>query len=52
VLTNGDEIVFVKVAQTESPQYALSRVFATLGSEQEVVAALKILRGIGVEALL
>jgi hypothetical protein len=52
VLTNGDEIVFVKVAQTESPQYALSRVFATLGSEQEVVAALQILRGIGVEALL
>jgi hypothetical protein len=52
MLTNGDEIVFVKVAQAESPQYALSRVFATLGSEQEVVAALQILRGIGVAALL
>jgi hypothetical protein len=52
VLTNGDEIVFVKVAQAEPAQYALSRVFATLVSEQELIAALQILRRIGAEVLL
>jgi hypothetical protein len=52
VLTNGDEIVFVKVAEAESAQYALSRVFATLVSEKELITALQILRCIGADALL
>jgi hypothetical protein len=51
ILTNGDEIVFVKVAQTECLQYDLSRVFATLVSSAELVSVLQILRQIGQEAL-
>jgi hypothetical protein len=47
VLINGDEIVFIKVDQSESPQYAVSRVFATLGSAQELATALQVLRRIG-----
>jgi hypothetical protein len=47
VLINGDEIVFIKVDQLESPQYAVSRVFATLGSAQELATALQVLRRIG-----
>jgi hypothetical protein len=51
VLTNGDEIVFVKLTQTEPPQYALSRVFATFVSAAELSEALQILRRIGAVAL-
>ncbi len=51
MLTNGDEIVFVKVTQTRSPQYALSRVFATFVSAAELTAVLQILRRIGQAAL-
>lgn len=47
VLMNGDEIVFVKLDQTDSPRYAISRVFATFVSIQDLEAALKILRRIG-----
>jgi hypothetical protein len=51
VLTNGDEIVFVKIVQAESSQYALSRVFATLVSADELGSALQVLRQIGRMAL-
>jgi hypothetical protein len=51
ILTNGDEIVFVKLTQTASPQYAVSRVFATFVSAAELSEALQILRRIGAAAL-
>jgi hypothetical protein len=51
VLTNGDEIVFVKVVRSELSQYALSRVFATLVSGAELGSALQVLRRIGRETL-
>jgi hypothetical protein len=51
ILTNGDEIVFVKLTQTEPPQYAVSRVFATFVSAAELSEALQILRRIGAAAL-
>jgi hypothetical protein len=51
VLTNGDEIVFIKLTQSASPQYAVSRVFATFVSAVELTAALQILRRIGQVAL-
>jgi hypothetical protein len=47
VLMNGDEIVFVKLSQTDSIQYAVSRVFATFVSTEDLAAALQILRRIG-----
>jgi hypothetical protein len=51
VLTNGDEIVFVKLIRSAAPQYALSRVFATFTAAAELTAALQILRRIGQAAL-
>jgi hypothetical protein len=51
ILTNGDEIVFIKLTQTEPPQYAVSRVFATFVSTTELSEALQILRRIGKAAL-
>jgi hypothetical protein len=51
ILTNGDEIIFVKVDRSISPQYAVSRVFATFVSEEELVKSLQVLRRIGREAL-
>ncbi len=51
VLTNGDEIVFVKLARSGSPQYALSRVFATFVSATELMGSLRIMRKIGQVAL-
>jgi len=50
MLTNGDEIVFIKVDKSGLPQYAVSRVFATLGSAEESIDALRILRQIGRKA--
>ena len=50
MLTNGDEIVFIKVDSSGLPQYAVSRVFATLGSATESIDVLRILRQIGREA--
>lgn len=51
ILTNGDEIVFIKVSRSIELQYAVSRVFATFVSEDELVLSLKILRQIGQAAL-
>jgi hypothetical protein len=44
MLTNGDEMLFVKVAQA---QYGLSRVFSPFVAETELVTVLKILKQFG-----
>ncbi|WP_254721767.1 hypothetical protein [Kovacikia minuta] len=46
MVTNGDDILFVKLVQTEPRLYALSRVFAPLISSQEVYSVLQILKRI------
>ena len=46
MVTNGDEIFFVKLIQHDSRRYALSRVFAPFVSKQELYSALKILKRI------
>jgi hypothetical protein len=46
MLTNGDDILFVKLVQTEPRRYALSRVFAPLTSSQELYNTLQILKRI------
>jgi hypothetical protein len=47
MVTNGDDILFVKLVQTEPRRYALSRVFAPFTSNQELYNALQILKRIG-----
>ena len=47
LVTNGDEIVFVKLVQAEPRQYAVSRVFAPFAASRERYEALQILQGIG-----
>ncbi|MGB3559161.1 MAG: hypothetical protein WBA24_11525, partial [Geitlerinemataceae cyanobacterium] len=47
MMTNGDEIVFVKLTQTGIPYYDVSRVFALLTSNQELYSVLQILQQIG-----
>jgi hypothetical protein len=47
MVTNGDEILFVKLVQKENRYYALSRVFAPFTSKQELYGALQILKQIG-----
>jgi hypothetical protein len=47
MVTNGDDILFVKVVQTDTPQYDLSRVFAPFTSNRELHSVLQILRGFG-----
>ena len=44
MLTNGDEMLFVKVAPA---QYILSRVFSPFVAKTELVTVLKILRQFG-----
>jgi hypothetical protein len=44
MLTNGDEMLFVKVAPA---QYGLSRVFSPFVADTELVTVLKILRQFG-----
>jgi hypothetical protein len=44
VVTNGDEMVFVKVAAGE---YAVSRVFSPIVSQGEFEMALRVLKGLG-----
>jgi hypothetical protein len=46
MITNDDEIVFVKLIATDSQQYALSRVFAPFASGQELCMALQVLKRI------
>jgi hypothetical protein len=47
ILTNGDDILFVKVTQTNTPQYDLSRVFAPFTSARELYSVFQILKRIG-----
>lgn len=44
IVTNGDDILFVKLAQRSQRHYALSRVFAPLSSSRELSNALQILK--------
>lgn len=44
MVTNGDDIFFVKLTQQPQRCYALSRVFAPFSSKQELYSALKILK--------
>lgn len=46
MVTNVDEILFVKLVQADSQQYAVSRVFAPLAFRQELDNALQILKRI------
>jgi len=47
MVTNGDDIFFIKLQQQPNKQYALSRVFAPFTSKQELYSALQILKQIG-----
>ncbi|MDY6782405.1 MAG: type I restriction endonuclease subunit R [Cyanobacteriota bacterium] len=47
VMTNGDDILFVKLIQTDNRQYGVSRVFSPFSSEQELHSALQVLKAIG-----
>jgi hypothetical protein len=47
MVTNGDDILFVKVLQNGTPQYDLSRVFAPFTSARELYSVLQILKQIG-----
>lgn len=47
MVTNGDDIFFVKLTQQPQGQYALSRIFSPLISNEELYSALKILKRIG-----
>ncbi|MFQ3625990.1 MAG: type I restriction enzyme HsdR N-terminal domain-containing protein [Cyanobacteriota bacterium] len=44
MVTNGDDILFVKLTQAEPPRYALSRVFSPFATERELNEALRILK--------
>lgn len=47
MMTNGDDILLVKLAQKSHRQYALSRVFAPFTSSRELYSALQVLKQIG-----
>ncbi len=47
MVSNGDDILFIKVTQTNTPQYDLSRVFAPFTSVRELYNVLQILKSIG-----
>lgn len=47
MVTNGDDILFVKLVQGSQQHYALSRVFAPFTSSQELYSASQILKRIG-----
>lgn len=47
LLTNGDDILFVKLVQRESRLYGLSRVFAPFPAGRELYTVLQILKRIG-----
>jgi hypothetical protein len=51
IVTNGDDILFLKVAQTNPPQYDTSRVFAPFTSGQELYSVVQILNRIGQVAI-
>jgi hypothetical protein len=45
MVTNGDDILFIKVVQAGTPQYDLSRVFAPFTNARELYSVLQILKG-------
>lgn len=47
MVTNGDEIFFVKLSQQGTPEYDISRVFALLPLRNELYNVLQILKRIG-----
>ncbi|MDF5720167.1 MAG: type I restriction endonuclease subunit R [Rhizonema sp. PD37] len=47
MVTNGDDILFIKLVQTDTPQYDLSRVFAPFTSAGELYSVLQILKRFG-----
>ncbi len=47
MITNGDDILFVKLMQAPQPSYAVSRVFAPFTSNRELASALQILKHFG-----
>ena len=47
MVTNGDDILFVKIVQAGTPQYDLSRVFAPFTSARELYSVLQILKRFG-----
>ncbi|MEM9165165.1 MAG: type I restriction enzyme HsdR N-terminal domain-containing protein [Cyanobacteria bacterium P01_F01_bin.4] len=47
MVTNGDDILFVKLTQGSQPSYAVSRVFAPFTSNRELLTALQILKRLG-----
>ncbi|MBE9214203.1 type I restriction endonuclease subunit R [Plectonema cf. radiosum LEGE 06105] len=47
MVTNGDDIVFVKMVQADTPRYNLSRVFAPFTSAKELYIVLQILKRFG-----
>jgi hypothetical protein len=47
MMTNGDEILFVKLVQMERRQYSVSRIFAPFSSNRELYSVLQILKEIG-----
>ena len=44
MITNGDDILFVKLTQVDNRQYSVSRVFAPFSSNQELYSVLQILK--------
>ncbi|AUT01195.1 type I restriction endonuclease subunit R [Nostoc sp. CENA543] len=49
MVTNGDDVLFIKLQQQDIPQYDLSSVFAPLSSKQEMYTILQILKRIGLQ---
>jgi hypothetical protein len=47
IVTNGDDILFLKLTQADTPQYDVSRVFALLTAKKETSEILQILKRIG-----
>ena len=47
MVTNGDDILFIKLQQTPGAQYDLSRIFAPFTNVRELYSVLQILKGFG-----
>ena len=47
MVSNGDDIFFVKLLQQPQPQFSLSRVFSPFTSEQDLQNALRVLKQLG-----
>ncbi len=47
MVSNGDDVLFIKLTQAGTPQYNLSRVFALFTSKKELYAILQVLKVIG-----